>query len=170
MINSNFSHCRLSLDLPKDESLSSDKDLYLSALSSTSDMSSNPPWTITPRTTSADPKELNGISLTSTPIHKASSESSSRDSSPGRLSRKNDLNILKYDEMSPIGKASAFAQKLITPPGVSRLSDQLAPGDAIVELKQLVDQINEQKAIVLESLENDCDKEELNCHMAVSFL
>lgn len=40
---------------------------------------------------------------------------------------------------------------------------------AVVQLKRLVMEISEQKNVVLECLENDCDKEELNNHIAVSY-
>lgn len=143
------------------ETTLSDKDSFVTALSSTSDN-----WSITPRNSAAVDSN-GGISLTSTPLHKASSESS-RDSSPSRLNRKNDFNILKSEDVSPIGRNSSYAQKLITPPGGPRLSGSLTPSETLLELKRLVEQINEQKAVVLECLENDCDKEELNGHMAVS--
>ncbi|ODN02360.1 Kinesin-like protein KIF16B [Orchesella cincta] len=157
---------QLSLDISKEELTSSEREAFITALSTTSDISNSTHWSTPRNSISTDHKELNGISLTSTPIHKASSESS-RDSSPSRLTRKNnDFNILKSEEMSPISRASAYAQKLITPPG-GRLSETLTPSETILELKRLVDQINEQKAVVLECLENDCDKEELNGHMAI---
>lgn len=43
-----------------------------------------------------------------------------------------------------------------------------ANADNISNLQLLVEQITAQKTIVLECLENDCDKEELNTHLKVN--
>jgi len=109
---------------------------------------------------------------TSTPLgknHPHISPYATRDSSPCRVDRKNDLNSLKSGDISPIKAAdNLFAHKVISSPGPPvALSMNMTPSEITMELKRLVEQINDQKTIVLECLENDCDKEELNGHMAI---
>ena len=96
-------------------------------------------------------------------------EDKNKECSPQR--RKNDFHnsTLKPVDVSPIRKDGDFTsiRKIISPPSIAKAL-KLSPEELAAEMKRLVEQINDQKAIVLECLENDCDKEELNNHMAVS--
>lgn len=99
-------------------------------------------------------------------LPKTSSPLITRDSSPNRIDRNNDVNSAKYGDISPIKATSDLvAHKLISTS--NSLTLNMSPTDIGLELKRLVEQVNDQKTVVLECLENDCDKEELNGHMAV---
>jgi hypothetical protein len=168
---------RLKLEIlsPEDETLSNGQDSFYTACSTTSDNnSSNQLWNLTLNASSLTEdeilKEMNG--KTSTPLSKNLSQLSplsTRESSPCRVDRKNDINSIKSSEISPIKAVdSMFGNKMISSPSPAvALSMNMTPLEITMELKRLVEQINDQKTIVLECLENDCDKEELNGHMAV---
>lgn len=93
---------------------------------------------------------------------KTSSPLETRESSPNQVDRNNDMNNLKYGNISPI---KTLSPKFISS---SSLTLNMSPTEIGLELKRLVEHINDQKTVVLECLENDCDKEELNGHMSVS--
>ena len=93
-------------------------------------------------------------------------ESPSRESSPNH---QNISNHLKISDISPI-KSQGFLENrqmiLSTVPQSSIL--KLSNEEAEVELKRLLTQIDQQKAVVLECLENDCDgTKELDIQMTV---
>ncbi|CAG7725010.1 unnamed protein product [Allacma fusca] len=97
---------------------------------------------------------------------KSCKRNESMDISINRLNGRNDHNGFKSGEVSPIKKEGDplnHNHRILSPTRNMKMSTE----EANNELKRLVDQINVQKSIVLECLENDCDKEELNNHMAV---
>lgn len=146
---------RLKLDISAIDGFNKDQETLYSALMENSN--SDETWNLSQNDSLVEDLK------TSTPISKHSSTPST-ESSPSRVDRKNDINSLKSENISPIKSLDTITHKLITP---LDLGLHMTPIEITMELKRLVEQINDQKSIVLECLENDCDKEELNSNMDV---